>query len=55
MYLNAFHGINYISINVFFFNAKVSISKMLEGGRGEELSIHRWLRDPLPHLTNPQA
>lgn len=38
-----------------FFNAKVSISKMLEGGRGEELSIHRWLRDPLPHLTNPQA
>lgn len=32
---NAFHGINYISIKVFFKNAKVSISKMLEGGRGE--------------------
>ena len=34
-------------------NAKVSISKMLEGGRGEELSIHRWLRRPLPPPHQP--
>ena len=50
---NAFHGINYISIKIFFNKCQGQYFKDAWGGQGG--SIHRWLRDPLPHLTNPLA